>query len=177
MLDQLKEEDFQTPVSASFDLENARNSNVKIQHKYTLGDTDMQTFSVRYDPNDKYIAAGCGDGCVRIYNTFTSKLSFVLSQNLAEPTPVTCVRWRPLQAPGVTKNVILTVTSSGYLQHWHTTSGKLLHTIYDELNPLLTADFNPDGTLFATTGNDCHIRVYDEQTRKLKIDFDGGEGT
>ena len=31
---------------------------MKITHKYTLGDLSMQTFCVRFDPNDKYIAAG-----------------------------------------------------------------------------------------------------------------------
>lgn len=43
-------------------------------------------------------------------------------------------RWRPLNGPGVTKNVMISVNANGALQHWHTTSGKLLHTIYDELN-------------------------------------------
>jgi hypothetical protein len=38
-------------------LECIKNSDVKITHKYTLGDLSMQTFCVRFDPNDKYIAA------------------------------------------------------------------------------------------------------------------------
>lgn len=71
-------------------------------------------------------------------------------------------RWRPLNAPGVTKNVLISVNSNGALQHWHTTSGKLLHTIHDELNQLFTVDYKPDGTAFATGGSDCIVRVYDE---------------
>lgn len=39
-------------------LECIKNSDVKVSHKYTLGDLTMQTFCVRFDPNDKYIAAG-----------------------------------------------------------------------------------------------------------------------
>jgi hypothetical protein len=42
----------------SYRLECLKNSDVKITHKYTLGDLSMQTFCVRFDPNDKYIAAG-----------------------------------------------------------------------------------------------------------------------
>ena len=42
----------------NFSLECIKNSDVKINHKYTLGDLNSQTFCVRYDPNDKYIAAG-----------------------------------------------------------------------------------------------------------------------
>jgi COMPASS component SWD3 len=80
-------------------------------------------------------------------------------------------RWRPLNGPGVTKNVMISVNANGALQHWHTTSGKLLHTIYDELNQLLCVDYKPDGTLFATAGSDCCVRVYDEATRKLKVEF------
>jgi len=67
-----------------------------------------------------------------------------------------------LNGPGVTKNVMIAVNANGSLQHWHTTSGKLLNTIFDELNPLLTVDYKPDGTQFATAGNDTVIRVYDE---------------
>jgi WD40 repeat protein len=74
----------------------------------------------------------------------------------------------------VTKNVLISVCANGALQHWHTTSGKLLHTIYDELNQLLTVDYKPDGTQFATGGSDCIVRVYDEQTRKLKVTLEGG---
>lgn len=80
--------------------------------------------------------------------------------------PTTNVKWRPLVGPGVTKNVLISVNASGALQHWHTTSGKLLNTIFDELNQLLTVDYKPDGTAFATGGTDTVVRVYDEQTRK-----------
>ena len=60
--------------------------------------------------------------------------------------PTTQLKWRPMASQAVTKNVIISVNANGALQHWHTTSGKLLHTIYDELNQLLTVDYNPDGT-------------------------------
>ena len=66
------------------------------------------------------------------------------------------------------------MNANGALQHWHTTSGKLLHTIYDELNQLLTVDYNPDGSMFATGGSDTVVRVYDEQTRQLKVALEGG---
>ncbi len=40
-------------------------------------------------------------------------------------------RWRPLNAPGVTKNVIISTNADGGLYHWHTTSNKQLNKIYD----------------------------------------------
>ena len=38
----------------------------------------------------------------------------------------------------------------------------------------MTVDYKPDGTLFATAGSDCIVRVYDEATRKLKVELAGG---
>ena len=70
--------------------------------------------------------------------------------------------------------MIIAVNANGALQHWHTTSGKLLHTIYDETNQLLTVDYSPNGEQFLTGGSDMVVRVYDEQTRKLVTDLEGG---
>ena len=115
MTEMAKEEDNQTPVSEKFTLECIKNSDVKITHKYTLGDLGMQTFCVRFDDNDKYIAAGCGDGTIRIFNVFTGKQSYILNSNMEELMPTTQIRWRPLVAPGVTKNVLISVNANGSL--------------------------------------------------------------
>ena len=73
MTDQDADEDTLAPLSEKFTLDCIKNCDVKISHKYTLGSLDTQTFCVRYDPNDKYLAQGCGDGTIRIYNVFTGK--------------------------------------------------------------------------------------------------------
>ena len=80
-----------------------------------------------------------------------------------------CFRWRPLNAPGVTKNVIIATNADGGLYHWHTTSGKRLNRIHDEYNQLLTCDYKPDGLEFLTGGSDNYVRLYDEQTRQEKL--------
>ena len=73
MTDQMKEEDNMVPLSEKFTAVPLKSSKVKISHKYTLGNIDKATFCVRYDPNDKYIAQGCSDGSIRIYNVFSGK--------------------------------------------------------------------------------------------------------
>ena len=176
MMQQDDEENL-VPVSEKFTLECIKNSDVKISHKYTLGSLDQQTFCVRYDPLDKYLAQGCGDGTIRIYNVFTGKQSFILNTEMAQPMPTTMIRWRPSQSMAVTKNVVISVNANGALQHWHTTSGKLLHQVYDELNQLMCCDYNNDGTQFISGGSDAVVRVYDEQTRQLvtELKSQGGE--
>jgi COMPASS component SWD3 len=78
-----------------------------------------------------------------------------------------------LKGPGITKNVLISVSSDGSVQHWHTTSGRLLHTIHEEDNQLFGADYKPDGTMFAVCGNEPTIKVYDEMTRKLVVNLAG----
>ena len=41
-----KEEENMVPLSEKFDLQQVKNSNVKVSHKYTLGNMDVQTFCV-----------------------------------------------------------------------------------------------------------------------------------
>ena len=51
----------------------------KITHKMTLGDSSTEVFCAQFDPEDRYIALGYGDGAVRIYNLETGKQSFTLA--------------------------------------------------------------------------------------------------
>ena len=48
---------------------------------------------MRFDPNDKYIAAGQGDGSIKIFNVFTGKQSYTLNTTMEEPMPITQIRY------------------------------------------------------------------------------------
>jgi WD40 repeat protein len=37
----------------------------------------------------------------------------------------------------------------------------------DKENPLMCLDYNPDGTLFATAGNDRQVRIYDDNMKSI----------
>jgi COMPASS component SWD3 len=54
----------------------------RFTHKMTLGDSESEVFSCRFDPTDKYLAAGFGDGAIRVYNTQTGKCAFTLCSSL-----------------------------------------------------------------------------------------------
>ena len=89
MTEEAKEEQNLAPVSEKFSLECIKNSDVKVSHKYTLGSLETASFCVRYDPHDKYIAQGCGDGTIRIYNVFSGKESYRLNTEMEQPMPTT----------------------------------------------------------------------------------------
>lgn len=128
-------------------------------------------FCSQFDPEDRYIALGYGDGAVRIYNLETGKQSFTLAGASFESDhemPITCVRWRPQSKQLKTMNVLVSAQADGSLKHWHATSGKCLHARNDNPeNHLYAIDFSPDGTYLATAGRDCHVRLYDESTKSL----------
>ena len=141
--------------------------------KMTLGDSASEVFTCRWDPTDKYLACGFGDGAIRIYNSGTGKCAFTLCSIVdaggqSDDMPVTSLRWRPQNEVMKTANVLVSAQADGYLKHWHATSGKCLHQRNCEDNPdnqLYTIDYNNDGTLLATAGKDCYVRLYDEQTK------------
>lgn len=149
----------------------------KVLHKMTVGDSSTEVFCAKYDPEDRYIACGYGDGVARIYNLETGKLAFSLSGSLAlagmvDDMPITALKWRPQSSHMKTMNVLVTAQADGSLKHWHTTSGKCLHQRCDNPdNHLYTLDFNVDGTLLAAAGRDCHVRIYDETTKSLALDM------
>ena len=98
----------------------------------TLGDSDSEVFTCKYDPTDKYLACGFGDGAVRVYNLQTCKCAFTLCSNVNEhgqsdDMPVCALRWRPQTGAMKTQNVLVAAQADGWLKYWHATSGRVLH--------------------------------------------------
>ena len=154
----------------------------KVHHRMLLGDGSIDMYCVRFDPQDRYLAAGCGDGTIRIFNIMSGKLAYCLNQGQMRPgddhkMPTTSVRWRPVTSAARTKNVLISVHSDGSVQHWHTTSGKSIHKMYDISNPLTCLDVSADGRSFATAGSDLIVRVYDEATKSCVVEFQGSATT
>ena len=131
-------------------------------------DDEAEVFCVRFSPDDRLLAAGCGDSVVRVFHCDDGRLAYNLERehSAGGRMPLTCLRWRPT-APGGTKNVLLSANADGTVQHWHVTSRKCLHTITEEDNQIYALDYRDDASLFATSGKDKAVRVYDEATKTV----------
>lgn len=91
--------------------------------------------------------------------------------------PVTALRWRPQSTSMKTANVLVAAQADGWIKHWHATSGRCLHSRHT--NPenleaqLYSIDYNPDGLLLATAGDERLIKLYDEQTKSTVLEMQG----
>ena len=54
-----------------------------IDHNMTIGADSKENlgevYSVKFDPEDKYLAAAMGNGTIQIYNTLSGKVSYSLT--------------------------------------------------------------------------------------------------
>jgi COMPASS component SWD3 len=91
-----------------------------------------KVFAVKFSPDDgAYLAACCGDGAIRVFNTSTGRLSYNLQTGSAMALPSTAVKFRPNVDGVKTKNVLIAADAVGVVEHWHMTSGKCLHTFQE----------------------------------------------
>ena len=149
----------------------------KYAHKLTMGDTESEVFTCRYDPSDKYIACGYGEGSVRVYDAKDGKCAHTLANNInlegkTEDMPITDIRWRPTSSTNKTSNILVSASADGWLRHWHVPSGKCFHSYKcqdDDDQQIYSIDFNADGNSLATVGKDKIVRIYDEQTKALVL--------
>lgn len=150
-------------------------SNYKLVPKVTISDNRSEVFSVKFSPDGKYIAAGCGDGAIRVFNAKTGALAYNLQGGSNVALPCTSIRFRPSSESNKTKNVLIAANAAGAVQHWHMTSGKCLHSMFEEDdNQVYALDYDSEGTKFFTAGKDTAVRVYDEATKTLLSTMKGG---
>jgi COMPASS component SWD3 len=144
--------------------------------RVTISGNSSEVFCVRFSPDGKFLAAGCGDGAIRVFNVSNGKVAYNLEGGSNVALPTTAIRFRPVTPSTRTKNVFLAANAAGAVQHWHMTSGKCLHSFEDDHNQVYALDYNDEGTKFATAGKDTAIRVYDEATKTNISTMQGGVG-
>ncbi|CAK84695.1 unnamed protein product (macronuclear) [Paramecium tetraurelia] len=67
------------------------------------------------------------------------------------------------------QSVVINVNSDGSIMFWHAQKGKQLHRLVQKNNSILCMDLRLDGEVFATSGKDCKIRIYEGEKRNQFI--------
>jgi WD40 repeat protein len=176
---------------------NEEDTSFKLVPRITISDNTSEVFCVKFSPDGKFVAAGCGDGAIRVtfhyfilwistvsnltnnskvFNSQSGVLAYNLQGGSNVALPTTAIRFRPVTATTRTKNVFIASNATGAVQHWHMTSGKCLHSLEDEGNQVYALDYNIEGSKFVTAGKDTAIRLYDEATKSLLLTMKGGMG-
>lgn len=148
----------------------------KLVPKITISDNTSEVFCVKFTTDGKYLAAGCGDGAIRVFSTTQGKLTYNLQGGSNVALPTTAIQFRPVTPTSRTKNVLLAANAAGSVQHWHMTSGKCLHSLDDGDNQVFCLDYNDEGSQFFTAGKDKAVRVFDEATKSLVATMAAGIG-
>ena len=60
-----------------------------------FGDIHTQVFTLSVSNNSKYVAAGCDNGDVKVYNIETGKILMMGNTSRLSGYPNTAVKWRP----------------------------------------------------------------------------------
>jgi len=129
-------------------------------------DSYEECFTLRYNHNSTQIACGFSSGRVSIFqlNDNNSNNNKVKKNplNKISSFPITCLRWKPKKP-----TILLCVSADGFIYELHSSSLKPLQILEEPNNPLMCVDYNNDGSLFATGGNDKFLRLYDDETKTL----------
>jgi len=153
-----------------------QSSDYKLTPKITISENTSEVFCVRFSPDGKYVAAGCGDGAIRVFNASNGQFAYNLQGGSNVALPCTAIRFRPVSVTTRTKNVFIAANAAGCVQHWHMTSSKCLHNLEDPENQIYAVDYNEEGSKFVTCGKDTAVRVYDEATKTELVKMQGGMG-
>lgn len=155
------------------------NESFKIKHEIDFWNDDLKgvgIHTVKFNYNDKYIAAGYRDGYVRVFNMLARKATkpdFELDCNDGNEnqTLVQVMKWRP-KIEGRTKNILMAACRDTIFE-FHVTSQKLIYKKTFPDNTIFSMDFSNDGTDYALGFKDFSIRGYDGVSKKEKFKLGG----
>lgn len=143
----------------------------------TIAGNSSEVFAVKFSPDERWLAAGCGDGAIRIFHASNGLVAHTLLPGTTAALPVTALCFRPAAEGVRTRNVLLSGSASGALQHWHVTSGKCLSEVcLPDNNSVLAADYEASAERFAVGCKDASVRVYDEATKAEACRLEAAQG-
>ena len=118
-----------------------------------------ECFTCAFDETGDFISCGYNNGYVCIFPIKERKTPILFK---VSDYPITSLKWNKKK-----QTTLLIGSSDGYVSHWHTTSGKILHSLHEIDNSINSVDYSRDYRKFITGGNDVTVRLYDEGMKSL----------
>lgn len=136
-----------------------------------------EVFSVRFSPDDGFLAAGSAKGLVNVYNVSTGQEAYRLNLGGAHPMKQVCWRPEPEGASVRTRGVLVGASTDGHLRQWHVKSGRCLGEFGDPeaIGQLFCVDYSSDGAHVVTGGLQPALWVFDEETKRETCQLTGGD--
>ena len=75
-------------------------SKIKLIPRITISDNTGEVFSCKFSDDGQFLAAGCGDGAIRVFNSQTGVMSFNLQGGSNVSLPTTAMSFRPNNQTG-----------------------------------------------------------------------------
>lgn len=148
-------------------------------------------YSLQFSFDGKFLALGCGNGAIRLYDTVTWTAKPDIRKTRYGGFPIMVMRFHPknpsLIYAGTSEGQVLSCDISDFINdgpHEHTKGddderwSELLQEkkgiAKNEINCL---DFDYTYTRFATAGKDLSVRIYDSATSQLVHEYTGYDNT
>ena len=145
---------FQTLLFPMFEYE--KSSLLKLEYDKP---PEAECFTKNFDEKGNFLTCGYSIGFINVFNLKEKKL---VSSFKPSSLPITCIKWNNKKF-----STLLVSSSDGAISHWHSSSGKILHSIPETKNSINSCDFSSDYRKFCTGGKDVKIRLYDEEMKTL----------
>ena len=127
------------------------------------GHEDLVT-SVCFSPDGKYIASGSDDSTVKLWEMHTFKCSATLNKHTG---PVSSVSYSP-------DGKYIASSTKETVKVWEVKTSKCIADI--KAGRTLSVSFSPDGRYLASAGYDRTVTLWDAQTFKCLVSFNGHLG-
>lgn len=142
-------------------------------------------FSVRFSPDDAFLASACALGQVNIYNVSTGQEAYRLNRTGTHPIKQIC--WRPEREDSSmrTRGVLMGASTDGTLRQWHVTTSRCLAEFRpqgagpdgsEDPGQLFCVDYSTDGACLVAGGTQ-ELWAFDEETKRQTVHLRGGDSS
>jgi len=114
--------------------------------------------------DERYLAAGCRDGTVRLWDVAKQKMVFQVPGHN-----------RPVQSVAFSADgkLLATAGKGGTIRIWHTNNGKELQSLAGHPSQVNSLAFSGDGQRLASAGGDTNVKLWETRSGKLLFTLQG----